>query len=236
MLIPVVTMLVVAFVTRDIFAAITTGIGVGVVVGLITGLLAPGQIIGSSEGVATGFLVDGVASMIPLIALALSIFAIMGVLTQSGLLTRLTDALLRSRMARTPRGAEAVIAISTSVLTVAFGGVNGAAFITLGPVVDQLGAKVDLHPYRRSNIMDCFGFGIACVVPVASTFLLIAAGMTMGFDAPPLSPVELFGATAYPLVLTAVMIIAIITGWGRRFEGEDGKAVRTRAEAQPALA
>jgi Na+/H+ antiporter NhaC len=231
MLIPVVVMLVIAFVTRDIFAAITTGMIVGVVVGLVTGLLPFDQILGSSEGVATGFLVDGVASMIPLIALALSVFAIMGVMVQSGLLTRLTDALLASRWARTPRGAEAVVALSTSILTVAFGGVNGAAFITIGPVVDQLGARVGLHPYRRSNIMDCFGFGIACVVPVASTFLLIASGMTMGFDVPPLTPVDLFFSAAYPLVLTVVMIIAIVTGWGRRFEGEDGRAVRTAEEA-----
>jgi len=44
---------------------------------------------------------------------------------------------------------------------------------------------------------------------------------------PPLTPVDLFFSAAYPLVLTVVMIIAIVTGWGRRFEGEGGKAVRT---------
>lgn len=233
MLVPVVGMLVIAIVTRNIFAAVTVGLVLGTVVALVTGLLPASGIAGVQEGAAAGFLIEGAGSMASTVVLALSVFGIMGVLTGSGVLERLTGALVRSRWARTPRGAEAVIGASTAVLTVAFGGVNGAAMMTLGPVVDEVGSRVGLHPYRRSNIMDCFAMGTPSVVPFISAFLFIAAGLTMGFDVPPLTPVELASAAVYPMVLTVVMIVAVATGWGRRFEAPDGQPVAARPVGEP---
>src|SRR5690606_22677990 len=96
-----------------------------------------------------------------------------------------------------------------------------------GSVADEIGAKVGLHPFRRANVMDCFAMGVSCIVPFLSAFLFIGTVLTSGYDIPAISAGALFGSTVYPLALTAVLIVAIVTGWGRRFEGPHGAPVRT---------
>ncbi|KQW06210.1 sodium:proton antiporter [Leifsonia sp. Root4] len=234
MLVPITIMLVVAFLTRDIFKAVSVGLVLGTITGLLAGLIVPSDVLGVTDGAPTGFLVGGVASMLGTVALVISVFGIMGVLTAAGVLDRVVDALVRGKLARTPRGAEAAIAIGASATTVLFGGVNSASMMTFGPVADEIGSRMNLHPYRRSNIMDCFAMGISCVVPFLSAFLFIAALLTSGYDGvPALSTTQIFLGALYPLVLTAVMIIAIVTGWGRRFEGPDGSVSRTRDLSEP---
>ncbi|MDZ4135478.1 MAG: hypothetical protein U1D06_07775 [Paracoccaceae bacterium] len=111
---------------------------------------------------------------------------------------------------------------------VLFSGVNSAAMLTFGPVADELGACVGLHPYRRANVMDCFALGLASVVPVLSAYLFIGVLLTSGYEGTPgLSTFDLFPVTLYPLVLSAIMVLSVITGWGRTFEAADGSAVKT---------
>lgn len=229
MLIPVAIMLVVSFRTRDIFKAVTVGLGLGTVTALVFGLIKVSDIVGVKDGAPTGFLVTGVAGMVPTIALVISVFGIMGVLQEAGVLRRVVDALVQGRLASTPRGSEVAIGLGITATTLLFGGVNSASMLTFGPVADELGARQDLHPYRRANVMDCFAMGIACVVPILSAFLFIGVLLTDGYKgAPALSTTELFPAVLYPLVLTVVMIVAVATGWGRRFEGPGGVALRER--------
>lgn len=227
MLIPVGIMVAVAFVTRNIFKAVTVGLFLGSITAVVTNLLAPSDIIGATDGTPTGFLVAGVQYMLPTVALVISVFGIMGVLTGAGVLDRVVDSLTTGRLSNTPRGAEIAIGGGITLTTLLFGGVNSASMMTFGPVVDELGARHQLHPYRRSNVMDCFALGIASVVPGVSAFLLIGAMLTAGHEgAPAVGMTSLFVAVLYPLVLTVVMIAAVLTGWGRRFEGPDGEPVR----------
>ncbi len=232
MLIPVAIMLIVAMVTRDIYKAVTVGLVLGSITGLATGLLTVDSIIGVSDGHPTGFLYDGVNSMLGTVALVISVFGIMGVLRGAGVMEMMVDRITSSEMAGTPRGVEFAIGIGVSATTLLFGGVNSAAMLAFGPIADELGARVGLHPYRRSNIMDCFALGLASVVPVLSAYLFIGALLTSGYEGVPAqSTFALFPVTIYPLVLTAVMIVAAWTGWGRTFEGRDGRPVKTRAGA-----
>lgn len=234
MLIPVGIMVAVAFLTRDIFKAVTVGIVLGAITGLITGLLSPGDIVGATDGAPTGFLVAGVQNMLPTVALVIAVFGIMGVLTGAGVLDRAVEALSTGRLSNTPRGAEIAIGGGITLTTLLFGGVNSASMMTFGPVVDKLGARHQLHPYRRSNVMDCFAMGIAAVVPGVSAFLLIGAMLTAGHEGvPEVAMTSLFVAVIYPLALTVVMIVAVLTGWGRRFEGPNGEPVREQPELEP---
>lgn len=223
MLVPVAIMLITAFVTRDIFKAVTVGLVLGSLVGVLFQLITPAQILGVTEGTPSGFLVEGLAGMLGTVALVISVFGIMGVLNEAGVLDRVVDALVRGRLARTPRGAETAIGLGITATTLLFGGVNSASMMTFGPVADEIGSRVNLHPYRRANIMDCFAMGISCIVPLLSAFLFIGALLTGGHEgAPALSTTQIFLTTLYPLILTLIMIIAVWTGWGRRFEGADG--------------
>jgi Na+/H+ antiporter NhaC len=235
MLIPVALMLTVALLTRDIFKAVTVGLVAGIITGLASGLLTLDGIIGVTDGAPTGFLVSGVSEMLSVIALVVTVFGIMGVLTAAGILDWLVSALTRSRLSRTPRGAEIAIGIGISGTTLLFGGVNSAAMLTFGPVADEIGARVGLHPYRRAVVMDCFAMGIASIVPVLSAYLFIGAQLTTGIKGvPALATTEIFVAMLYPLTLTVVMVVAAATGWGRRFEGADGVELK-QPERTPAL-
>ncbi|GAA3152902.1 hypothetical protein GCM10020255_032600 [Rhodococcus baikonurensis] len=227
MLIPVAIMLVVALRTRNIFKAVTVGLITGILTGLAAGLIVPTDIVGVTDGVPTGFLAAGVTNMLGTVALVFAVFGIMGVLTEAGVLERLVEAISRGRLSDTPRGAEIAIGLGVSVTTLLFGGVNSAAMLTFGPVADEIGSRVGLHPYRRAVVMDCFAMGIACIVPVLSAYLFIGALLTSGYDtAPALSTTQIFLAMLYPLVMTVVMFVAVGTGWHRRFEGADGVAVK----------
>src|SRR5690606_21374263 len=131
MLIPVTVMLAVAIAMRSLFVAITLGLVTGFATALLSGLLAPTAILGvDGEGNGAGVLIDGLAGIVPTIALVLVVFGVMGVLIESGIIERLTKALTESRLAATPVGAEAVIAVGTSIVTVAYGGVNSASMAT----------------------------------------------------------------------------------------------------------
>lgn len=237
MLIPVGIMLAVSFVTRDIFKAVTVGLVLGTITGLAVGLLTPSGILGVEEGTPSGYLVAGVAHMLPTIALVIAVFGIMGVLTEAGVLRRVIDQLAAGKLASTPRGAEVAIGLGITATTLLFGGVNSASMLTFGPVADEIGARQGIHPYRRSNVMDSFAMGLACIVPVLSAFLFIGALLTSGYPgAPELSTTQLFATTLYPLFLTVIMIAAVTTGWGRRFEGSDGAPVKELVSAQKGLA
>ncbi|MCU1407875.1 MAG: mleN [Glaciihabitans sp.] len=225
MIVPVIALLAVAFWKRDIFLAATVGLLVGIALGLVTGLLTPTAIMSVNEdGTPGGFLVSGITTMLPLVGLAIVIFGIVGILQGAGVFDLIVDLIGRSDRTRTPVGAELAIGLGAAATAGIFAGVNSPAMLMFGPVADQLGAKAQLHPYRRANIMDGFTLGIGAVVPVGSVFLLMAGQLTQGYGdgVPVLSAPSIFLTAFYPLVLTLVTLAAVLTGWGRRFEGEGG--------------
>ncbi|MEG0179394.1 MAG: Na+/H+ antiporter NhaC family protein, partial [Oscillospiraceae bacterium] len=129
MLIPVVIMLIVATKSRNIFLGIFVGLVLGIGTGLGLGLFPASAIFANdaANNTATGFLVSGVASMLGTVGLVISVFGIMGVLTEAGMLEYLVQKILGSKLARTPRGAEIASLIGISLTTVIFGGVTSAS-------------------------------------------------------------------------------------------------------------
>jgi Na+/H+ antiporter NhaC len=236
MVVPVAVLLGVAFWKRDIFLAATMGLLSGVVIGLVTGLLSPAEIISVGEdGAPGGFLVTGIGDMLPLVGLAIVIFGIVGVLQGAGVFDLVVDLVGRSERSTTPVRAELTMGLGAAAAAALFAGVNSPSMLMFGPVADKLGARAGLHPYRRANVMDGFTLGIGAVVPVASVFLLISSQLTRGYGegVPELSALSIFTTSFYPLMLTAVMLVAVMTGWGRRFEGENGVELSVAPERVP---
>lgn len=232
MLVAVGILLATAIVTRNIFKAVTAGLLSGIVVGLLSGVLTPAGIIGVENDAITGFLVGGVTNILPIIGLNIGIFAMLGVLESAGVLDRLVAKVVSSGWVTTPRRAEVAIGAGILTTTTLFAGVNGPSMLVFGPIADRIGAQVGLHPYRRANVMDCFALGLGSVVPVVSSFLFIASLLTADQGpAPALDPMSIFTGAFYPLVLTCVISVAVVTGWGRRYEGVDGAVEKERARA-----
>ncbi|MEG0763512.1 MAG: Na+/H+ antiporter NhaC family protein [Oscillospiraceae bacterium] len=222
MLIPVVIMLIVATKSRNIFLGIFVGLVLGIGTGLGLGLFPASAIFANdaANGVATGFLVSGVASMLGTVGLVISVFGIMGVLTEAGMLEYLVQKILGSKLARTPRGAEIASLIGISLTTVIFGGVTSASILTFGPVLNEIGKAKGIHPYRRANLLDGIANSLPAIVPFLSVFVFIGVASTG------LSPVVVAGGTIYAFALFGTFLFSIITGWGRDYEGKDGESVK----------
>lgn len=234
MVLPVILLIAVAFWKRNLFLAITVGLVTGTLVGLVFNLITPADILSVSEGAPTGFLYEGVNGMLPLIALSMSVFGMTGVLRAAGIFEAIVGRLGKSRFASGPVGAETSIALGQTVTTALFAGVVGPSLVTFGSVVDEVGAAARLHPYRRANVMECFGMGFAAIVPALSAFLFIMSQLTEGHaNMPALTPLTLVTAAFYPMVIALVMIVSIVTGWGRRFESAGGAPVKRIKDIEP---
>ena len=225
MLFPVAVMLFVAVKSRNIYKAITVGIVLGTVVGLVFGLLTFDSIVSVTDGVPTGFLTDGVSSMMPYtVILVFSVYGIMGVLTAAGVLDRIALGILGSPLGKSVRGAELAMMLGISVTTLIFGGVTSASMATFGKIQNEIGKRVGLHPYRRANLLDGFANAIVVAAPFLSVFVFVGASLTVGYDfVEPLSLTQVAGHMFYSMILFVVLLASILTGWGRIYEGADGK-------------
>ena len=224
MLLPVAVMLLVAVKTRNIYKAITVGIVLGTAVGLAFGLLTFDSIVSVADGVPTGFLTDGVSSMMATVILVFSVYGIMGVLTAAGVLDRIARGILGSPLGQSVRGAELAMMTGISVTTLIFGGVTSASMATFGKIQNEIGKRVGLHPYRRANLLDGFANAIVVAVPFLSVFVFVGASLTGGYDfVEPLSLTQVAGHMFYSMILFVVLLASILTGWGRVYEGADGR-------------
>ena len=167
---------------------------------------------------ATGFLIDGINGILPTVALVISVFGIMGVLTDAGMLDLIADKILDSRLGQTARGAELASMIGISLTTILFGGVTSASILTFGPILNKIGQARNIHPYRRANLLDGTANSLPAVIPFMSVFVFIGAALTG------LSPVTVAGGTIYAFTLFGTFLFAVLTGWGRKTEVEDEKS------------
>ena len=214
MLIPVVIMLFVATKTRNIFAGILVGLTLGTVTGVVAGLFPFSAVFANdaANNAATGFLIDGVNGILPTCGLVISVFGIMGVLTDAGTLDYLADSILNSKMAETDAGAELACVAGISLTTIIFGGVTSASILTFGPILNKIGAAKNIHPYRRANLLDGIANSLPAIIPFMSVFVFIGAALTG------LSPVDVAIGSVYATILFFVYVVACVTGWGRDYE------------------
>ena len=210
MLIPVILMLTVSTKARNIYQGILVGLATGTIVGLIAGLFTPAQIFSNdvANNAAVGFLVDGINNILPTCALVISVFGIMGVLSDAGMLDLIAEKILNSKMAGSTKGAELICMIGISVTTILLGGVTSASILTFGPILNKIGTAKNIHPYRRANLLDGTANSLPSIIPFMSVFVFIGSALTG------LSPVVVAGGTVYAFVLFLVFLVAVLTGWG----------------------
>ena len=220
MLIPVAIMLIVSTKTRNIYEGILVGLSLGIIFGIVFGLFSFSAVFANDpeNNAATGFLIDGINGILPTVALVISVFGIMGVLTDAGMLDLIADKILDSRLGQTARGAELASMIGISLTTILFGGVTSASILTFGPILNKIGQARNIHPYRRANLLDGTANSLPAVIPFMSVFVFIGAALTG------LSPVTVAGGTIYAFTLFGTFLFAVLTGWGRKTEVEDEKS------------
>lgn len=227
MLIPVSIALFISIKTRNIFKAMTFGLVFGTVVALVSGLLTPKDVFNVVDGVPGGFLYAGVNGMVGVVILIISIFGIMGVMKASGAIDYVIEKMLSSRFTQTPKGAELMLGITMTLVTIFMGGAQDPAILTMGPVFNRIGKEKNIHPYRRANLLDGFSNSIPVSVPFISCYIFLTAQLTAGYDfVEPLTALQVSKGMIYPVLLFVVLVVSIITGWGRVFEGPNGEMVK----------
>ncbi|MFI3115421.1 MAG: Na+/H+ antiporter NhaC family protein [Clostridia bacterium] len=214
MLIPVAIMLFVTTKTKNIFKGVLVGLTLGTLVGLVFGLFDISAVFANdpSHNEITGYLVSGINSILPTCALVVSIFGIMGVLTDAGMLDYVTDKILNSKHAKTESGAELICVLGTAVTTVLFGGVTSASILTFGPIFNKICSAKNIHPYRRANLLDATANSMPALVPFLSVFVFIGSALTG------LSPVKVALGSIYGMALSGVVVFSAITGFARTYE------------------
>ena len=213
---------------NNLFVTLPVGIIIAVAVGLGGGLFGFSDLFRIENGAAMGAFPDGVAGMLSVCILLMVVVSMGSLLISSGYMEELVEHL--SRNIKTTRGAELLIFLFSSVFSVLISAINTIPNICASPLVNAVGQKAKLHPYRRANFLAvaCDSFN-ACMPFGGSVLLLLGIMKTLSttYDfVEVLSPNAFLFTCFYPCILWFVMLFAILIGWGRIFEGENGEPVK----------
>jgi Na+/H+ antiporter NhaC len=210
---------------KHLLHGLLAGLMVGVAAGLASGLLRPDQVlsIDRSHFVARSFVIDGITRGLGISVFTIFLLGLVSGLEASGIVDRAMA--LTNRHMRSARSAEGWIFGVTSVV-VLLTTHSIVAILTVGEFAARTGAKFDIHPYRRANLLDItvctFPFLLPYFIPV-----ILAASVTSGAagrGVPSVGPLAVGLHNFHSWALLVVILAAIVTGFGRRFMSDDTAA------------
>ena len=230
LLIPFALVIFLALRGNHILVTLTWGIVSAIVLGLLFRLLAPADIIflDTDQKLVGGALVQGIAGYLSLSILVLLIVAGGHIMRLGGAMDAIVDGLAKMSGKSVARAEVSMWSIIFSLNV--FITINTAAEITAAPVISQLGKRFKLHPYRRANFLDAVSSALGYIFPWGGGVLIGYQTIRNLQDTyefiTPVSPTDVWPFVLHGWFLALVMLIAAITGFGRRFEGPDGKPVK----------
>jgi len=230
MLLALVVVVASALSGRHIIESLIYGNVAAAVIGLATGHITPGAIfsIPETRSVSTGIIEDGINGVVGAIIFAILILAVTQILVESGIMKRILTAAEKAIIGSV-RQAELFIVGVTILASIPISA-NAPAELLVGPsLVRPVGEKFDLAPARRANLMDCAVCTVFFTLPwhivVAAWYAaLVSSAEAYGIAAPSISS-ALYNP--YSWALLAVLLFSAITGWNRRFGGNDPALAET---------
>jgi Na+/H+ antiporter NhaC len=215
---------------NHILVALTWGIVTAVILELVVGLAPPEAILYLDPETDTvgGALVDGIAGYVGLSVLILLIVAGGHLMRLGGALEALIDGLKRFARESVARAEAAmwslVFSLNASIT------INTAAEIAAAPVISQLGKRFKLHPYRRANMLDAVTSAIGYIFPWGGGVLIgyqTIRTLESQYDfVQAVPPTDVWRFVLHGWFLAAIMLIAALTGFGRRYEADDGSETK----------
>ncbi len=212
--------LVLVLLLRRQALAISLLAGVFAAIGLGLGFrrFVPGDLlsIDAENFIARGLIADGIEKSVGVVVLTLLLMALAGALEESGLIERLLAA--AKAKAAGPRQAERWIfgAISAAVMITTQ---SGVAILTVGRFTKDLGDRFNIEPTRRANILDVtsctYPFLLPYFIPTILAAALTSSGAERGVERVSALNAGLFNFHSWALL--ALILFAVITGWGAAF-------------------
>ena len=204
---------------RHLIESLLTGSALAAAIAVGLQLITPGALLHVAPGTfgATGLVVDGMQRAIGVSVFTLLLVALVGTLQATDTLKRLVHA--AERRAQSSRTAEwwIVGVVSGAVLITTH---SVVAILAVGPFAKQAGERFGLSRYRRANLLDL----TVCTWPFLLPWFLptiLAASASAGgeyFGMPPQTALSIGLHNTYAWALVAAVLIAVITGYGRRWE------------------
>jgi len=214
---------------KSIFVALTGGIISAVAIGIPVGLFSISDIIRIEGTSVQGVIPAGVAGMLTVSILLIVVVAMGHLLIKSGCMET-TVGWVGKNIAKSPRSNELSIWGLATVFNILIAAINTIAIICVAPFINAIGKKHKLHPYRRANIMDATTCTWPFFLPYGGAILLLIGTMNVTAQTysfvTPLAPTSMFFAVFYSWVLWFVMLISIVVGYGREFEGRGGRRIK----------
>ena len=219
MLIPAALVFIVAVSGRHFLAALTTGILASIIIGPIAGVFPIGQVFHfTADGSVGGSAVEGAVALLPTSILTLLLVTAIGLMEAGGFLERLI-AWLDQVITRTVRGAEMAIIGLISFTNICVS-VNTVAMITAGPLANVLRKRYGIHPYRSANLLDTISCSFPYILPYSAPIVAANAIQRQVVERYDFAVVLSWAQEApyifYGIVLFPLMVVAVITGFGRR--------------------
>ena len=223
LLIPVIVVTACIF-KRHLLEALSYGIISGLIIALATGIIGLGDIVSVPEPFgAGGIILEGIQSAVPTVIIVMMMFAQISVLKEGGGI----DLLLKSmdRFIIGVRSAEVAIVIIVILLNMATG-LNTAAIVGTGELANKLGKKYRINKYWRANLLDCtestLNYLLPYMIPVVIGVMLSATTAPVE-GASPVSPIEIIVGQFYPWAMLVILIVSIVTGYGRTMMADGGE-------------
>ncbi len=200
-------------------ALITTN-AFGMVLGLATGLLKPTSILFADvvHKKFGGVIYKGINGMLPIIMFTMLLLGLVGVFEKAGLFQLILDKV--SPFTKKVRNAELSIFVLTIVGNIITAG-SARSIVAIGPLAKDLGDRHNLAPKRNANIMDALATGTIMFVPYnPGVMLALGIAMTTGIVPNDFNMIQAMPFFFHGIGLFVVMLIAILTGWGREFKDD----------------
>jgi Na+/H+ antiporter NhaC len=221
---------------RHLIESLLAGVAGAALLGVGLRLITPGallHLVPKSFG-AAGLVIDGMQRAIGVSVFTLLLVALVGTLQATDLMERLVRA--ADGRARSARMAEwwMVAVVSGAVLLTTH---SVVAILAVGTFARQTGERFALSRYRRANLLDM----TVCTWPFLLPWFLptiLAASASAGaadYGMPQQSALQIGVYNTYAWALVAAVVLAVTTGYGRRWErgADDATAAIPPATTAP---
>jgi Na+/H+ antiporter NhaC len=201
---------------RHLIEGLLTGAMAATAIGLVLGLLSPRDLLRVEPGsfTAKGLIIEGIDRAVGVSIFTILLVGLVSTLTATDALARLVA--LARRHARSVRDAEIWIvgSVSAAVLVTTH---SVVAILTVGDFARETGTAFGLSAYRRANLLDVavctYPFLLPYFIPTVIAASTSATGAALGM--PRLSPLVVGLHNTYSWGLMVMLIVAVITGYGR---------------------
>ena len=198
-------------------ALITTN-AFGILLGLVTGLLKGKQILFADVAAKKfgGILYSGIAGMLPIIMFTMLLLGLVGIFEKAGLFQLILEKV--SPITRKVRNAELTIFVLTIAGNIITAG-SARSIVAIGPLAKDIGDSHNLAPKRNANIMDALATGTIMFVPYnPGVMLTLGIAISTGIVSENFNIIQAMPFFFHGMGLFLVMLVAILTGWGREYK------------------